>query len=197
MKRLISVLIGIILLLSLTSAFADVDLSAMTVDDLVSLRDKINQEINGREITPTVVYETAEYKFSFSDAKGADKTAVNEYYDRCRPGTGLFEECNTLLIPFVFENKSEQMIEVAGYMNEVNVNGWVISGYLGMRDVPAGKKANGFLYLELIDCEASTIDDVNSAEFGLWIEPNGDYASREEIRFSVIRTDAGLVLTKD
>ena len=197
MKKVLAILVAAGIALALTSAFAEINLSEMGVDDLVALRDKVNQEISNKAsvIEPILIYETEDYKFTFSDFVAADKKIVNEYYDKCYPGTGLFDECNSLLLPFVFENKSEQMIEVPGYVNEVSVNGWVISGYLGMRDVPAGKKANGFLYLKLLDCEADTVDDVNSAEFGLFIEPNGDYASKSEIRFKIIRTDKGLILS--
>lgn len=60
---------------------------------------------------------------------------------------------------------------VDGYVRieEVSINGWMVSSYTGMRDISPGKKCKGFINAKMIDCKAEKIGDIDSFEFTMAI----------------------------
>lgn len=61
MKKIAALLLALILCLGSLPAFADVDLSAYTQEELLSLRDKINQELLKRGIIKVVAVPIGMY----------------------------------------------------------------------------------------------------------------------------------------
>ena len=192
-KRIFSLLITILFLLP-CFAKADVDLSGMDLNELSQLRDQINHEINARSIElSSSVIEADSYKLSFDEFRETHKADINELYDKYNPSFGTNDDVTSFSILFTFENKTDQTITIYRKLTKPSVNGWMVNGYLGMPDVSGKKKAKGFLYVVLQDCEAETGDDVNSIEFVITVQDENRKALDEQT-VTFIKTDSGFVM---
>ena len=172
MKRLL--ILVLVLLLVGSVALADVDLSGMTMAELSDLRDKINQAIQEMEADANgeILFDLGNdnFKMTFQHPEVVDYKTINDYYDQYEPGWGTNDDFPYLAMVFAIENNGSVNIKKHFDVEEASVNGWMVSGYAGMREVGAGKKAKGFLYLKMVDCDAETIDEVDSLEFTITLK---------------------------
>lgn len=175
-------------------AHADVDLSSMDLNELSQLRDLINQEINARGADPSAnAIVTDTYKLSFDEFRETHTNDINELYDKYNPAFGTNDDVTSFSILFTFENKTDQTVTIYRKLTESSINGWMVNGYLGMPDVAGKKKAKGFLYVILQDCEAETGDEVNSMEFVISVQDENRKVL-DERTVSFVKTDSGFVM---
>ncbi len=206
MKKIMSVLAVLVFLLSVSTAFANADLSTMTISELADLRDQINAEINSRERTdPLGVVEANSFRMTITGIEQADDQRIDELYDKYNTAYGTSGKNQYLLITYTIENKSDGIIRNYGLMEIASINGWVVNGYYGLRDilVPAKKKANGFVFFQIQDCDASSIDDIDSAEFRFTVIFTEDvwYSKKsgeeESVVIKITKTDTGYIVTSE
>lgn len=192
-KRIFSLLVTMLFLLP-CFAQADVDLSSMDLNELSQLRDQINQEINARSLVPSAnVIETDSYKLSFDEFRETHKADINDLYDKYNPSFGTNDDVTSFSILFTFENKTDQTVTIYRKLTESSVNGWMVNGYLGMPDVSGKKKAKGFLYVVLQDCEAESGDEINSIEFVITVQDE-NRKTLDERTVSFVKTESGFVM---
>ena len=192
-KRIFSLLVTMLFLLP-CFAQADVDLSSMDLNELSQLRDQINQEINARSLVPSAnVIETDSYKLSFDEFRETNKADINDLYDKYNPSFGTNDDVTSFSILFTFENKTDQTVTIYRKLTESSVNGWMVNGYLGMPDVSGKKKAKGFLYVVLQDCEAESGDEINSIEFVITVQDE-NRKTLDERTVSFVNTKSGFVM---
>ena len=174
MKRITGFCFALIFVLVFSAmAESSLDLTAMSVEELSALRDKISQELSSRleETKSPSVFELENDSFlmSITSIDVVDKNTINEYYDRYDPGTGTSDDYPCLTLLFTFENKSSATIDDYIAIQESSVNGWMVSSYCGIREIAPSKKGKGFLYAQLLDCEAENIEDIDSYEFKILV----------------------------
>lgn len=192
-KRIFSLLVTMLFLLP-CFAQADVDLSSMDLNELSQLRDQINQEINARSLVPSAnVIETDSYKLTFDEFHETHKADINDLYDKYNPSFGTNDDVTSFSILFTFENKTDQTVTIYRKLTESSVNGWMVNGYLGMPDVSGKKKAKGFLYVVLQDCEAESSDEINSIEFVITVQDE-NRKTLDERTVSFVKTESGFVM---
>ncbi len=192
-KRIFSLFVTMLFLLP-CFAQADVDLNSMDLNELSQLRDQINQEINARSLVPSAnVIETDSYKLSFDEFRETHKADINDLYDKYNPSFGTNDDVTSFSIVFTFENKTDQTVTIYRKLTESSVNGWMVNGYLGMPDVSGKKKAKGFLYVVLQDCEAESGDEINSIEFVITVQDE-NRKTLDERTVSFVKTESGFVM---
>lgn len=194
MRKTISALLMLVLLLTVSLAFAEINISEMTTDELSVLRDKINNELNNRagDISKLVV-ETSDCKLSFSGIEEGTKDTVNDYFNMYEPRSIERQKSRYLIIPFTLENKSDRLMDFYS-LDKASINGWVVTGHIGLLKVPAGKKGKGFIYFDLVSSELNAINDFDSAEFQIVVEYDESRETRKELALSIIQSESGFII---
>lgn len=108
MKRLIAAIIAT-MLMTVSVAMAEIDLSGMTYDELAALRDEIDALLNEQEATDNEAAERADGIIVDSDTITAEFLGFDD-----NPGLGMFT------VNLRVTNKTEQPIWV--YMDKASVN---------------------------------------------------------------------------
>lgn len=191
MRRNVFILIACLCLSIITSALADTSLSEMASEELALLRDAINQELNSREENmSSFIIDNDLYAIAFTGVEEADHEGVNDYYDRFDPMYGSSFEGNSLIVLFTFTNKSDEEASCSLIRDKSSINGWMISAYAGIRKIDQLKKAKGFINAHLEDCDANSIDEVESFSFTFDIR-QGD--AKDTVTVTIIKTENGWI----
>lgn len=155
MKKVITICIALALVLSLAPAvFADVDLSGMSFDELVALKDQINRAIwnsqEWQEVTvPQGVWEVGA---DIPAGKWTIKAAPDSFYTSIKVGQNLSETGTNLNYPY----KATEMVYWPGHplFEKKDVTEWTVTlsegDFVLIDDSPAifiayaGKPSLGF-----------------------------------------------------
>ncbi len=196
MKKAFITILLVFSLLIMASVACSEDYSSLTVEQLSEMRDAINKEINSRLQDPSsslFVIDNEYFTMTITDFYETDKAGVNDLYDQYKPGTGASDEAPRMIILFTFENKSDVDLSGSILSRDACINGWVTSAYCGLKNVPAHRKAKGFINVLLQDCEAESIDQVNSCELSFDIR-DVDYNKLIQQKFVFIHADSGWIM---
>jgi len=162
MKRLISFLLVLVLLSSVSFAFAD-DYSSMTESELKKEFDAIRNELTVRGFK-------AENKTIIFDKDDIQIYITDDYY---------IGEPNIIgevkfYIPVVIVNNTQQNINI--YVYNSSLNGWTLDAYFDNYSIPARKKSKTALYFYIQEFDdIETVNDFTDAEFSLRIEDATTY----------------------
>ena len=154
MKRIISIILILMLLVMSTVAYAT-NYSSMTEEQLKEQFDAIRNELCVKGLK-------AENKTIIVDKKGYQiyingDISVGKMYDW---DTDIY-----LFIPVVVVNSTSHNLNML--VENSSVNGWGVSGSKDWSSVPAGKKVKGNLYFEVNNADVETISDFTDVEFSL------------------------------
>lgn len=197
MKNKMRVILAAIILLvtSLSSAAAETNLSDMSIAELSDLRDHITQEINRRAIPPSsFTIDGDTFTMEIASFEEGGKEEVNDYYDLYEPGIGTTGDHRRLIFLFTMTNTGDQVIDNMN-LNQVSLNGWMTSGYVGVREIGVNKKARGFACLSIQNCDAESIDDIQSIEFEIELIHDG-WKSGEKLTVQFVRSGDSFVLAQ-
>lgn len=168
-------ILAFVLMLALTFSCgaAEVNLADMSLEELAALRDQITQEINDRAFPQSAVTidgDTFTMEITLFEEGG--KQEVDDYYTLFNLGKYNTADLRSLIFFFNITNKGEEFIYNV-YLYSVSINGWMTSGNTGVQQIAAQKKAKGFGYLPLLNCDAASIDDIQSVEFEIVLSGYG------------------------
>lgn len=197
MKNKIRVILAAMILLVtlLSSAAAETNLSDMSIAELSDLRDQITQEINGRAIPQsTFTIDGNTFTMEIASFEEGGKKEVNDYYDLYEPGIGTTGDFPRLIFLFTMTNTGDQVIDNM-YLHNVSLNSWMTSGYIGVREIGVNKKARGFACLSIQNCDAESIDDIQSVEFEIELIHDG-WKSGEKLTVQFVRSGDSFVLVQ-
>lgn len=150
MKRIISMLLISILLLSASRGYAE-EISSLTDEQINQLYDIVRNEIARRGLVAenkVVIYDSDNIQLYINGDVFIEKPS--------------FTKEIKLIIPVIIINNSDKSIEFL--IQDSSVNGWAVEGYL-LDGVPARKKAKSEIYFYVEDIEIESIDDFEDAEF--------------------------------
>lgn len=192
LRVILSALILFVFLLSMASA--ETNLSEMSLSELSDLRDLISQEINNRALPQSVItIDCDAFTMNITSFEEGGKSEVNHYYDIFEPGIGTPDDSRRFIFLFELTNKSDDILDL--HLENVSINEWMTSGYLGLRDIEMHKKARGFANLEMAFCDAETIDEVQSVEFT--ISSGSQWSGiTDYVTVHLVRSGDGFVLAK-
>lgn len=192
-RLMLSVMILFVTLLS--SASAETNLSDMSIAELSDLRDQITQEINNRALPQSVITIDGDtFTIEITSFEEGGKKEVNDYYDLYEPGIGTTGDYPRLIFLFTITNKGDQVIDNM-YLNNVSLNDWMTSGYIGVREIGMNKKARGFACISIQNCDAESIQDVQSVEFEIELIHDG-WKSGEKLTVQFVRSGDSFVLAQ-
>lgn len=192
-RVMLSVMILLVTLLS--SASAETNLSDMSIAELSDLRDQITQEINNRTLPQSVITIDGDtFTIEITSFEEGGKKEVNDYYDLYEPGIGTTGDYPRLIFLFTITNKGDQVIDNM-YLNNVSLNDWMTSGYIGVREIGMNKKARGFACISIQNCDAESIQDVQSVEFEIELIHDG-WKSGEKLTVQFVRSGDSFVLAQ-
>ena len=130
MKKLLPMILAALLCLSLASALADIDLSGMTYDELVSLKDKINLALwnsaEWQEVTvPQGVWKVGEdIPAGHWTIKATDGVMCEIYYCDAIDTTGRspdFGNVNELILKYI-KSSSRKSFKENEDLTEIDIN---------------------------------------------------------------------------
>ncbi|MDD6547110.1 MAG: hypothetical protein PUG73_11360 [Pseudomonadota bacterium] len=197
MKNKMRVIIAVMILLVtlLSSASAETVLSDMSIAELSDLRDQITQEINNRTLPQSVITidgDTSTIEITSFEEGG--KKEVNDYYDLYKPGIGTSDDYRRFIFFFTITNKGDKAIDKMS-LEDVSINGWMTSGYVGVREIATNKRAKGFANISLLNCDAESIEDVQSVEFEIELkDDNRAVIEKHTVQF--VRSGDSFVLVQ-
>ena len=154
MKRIISSVLLIILLFSISSAFAQ-DYSSMTDEELKYQYNSMRNELANR------VLKEGE-KILYYDKEGVLIYITDPPH--------LNSDNTKIVFPIIIINNKDVPIWILN--DGASVNGWTTSGDISQNKIPAGKKAKTSLYFSIKDIDMKSIDDFEDAEIRLTIYNN-------------------------
>ena len=160
MKRIFSLVLTSILLLSISSAFAQ-DCSSLTDAELKEQFYLIRNELSNRGLK-------AENKTVLLDQNG-----VTIYLDGS-PYIGTNWTPTQFVIPVIIVNNTDKNIYIS--IQKSSLNGWAVTASAHLTTVPNGKKAKVQFIFKLSDSDIETIDDFDDVEFTLTIIDTDNYS---------------------
>lgn len=144
MKKAVAIIVALILVLSSTSiAFAEVDYSTMSNEELYSILNAVREELFERELTLS------------PDEVLIENDVVKMYIDKSKDIE--FTSRNYLVIPVVLVNKTED--EISFQSDSAMVNGWECYASIGNISAAGQKRST----LE-INCEGAEITSIDEIE---------------------------------
>lgn len=152
MKKLVSLFLAVILIMTTVVAFAD-DYSSMTDEQLKEQLSAIRNELAIRGLkaeNKTVILEEGGIQFYINGDIKVDKPYA-------------WSETYNLYIPIVIINNSKSNINMM--IENVSVNGWSTSGDDDGGSTPAGKKSKAYLVFALADTDVEKLEDFTDVEF--------------------------------
>lgn len=154
MKKLVSLFLVVILIMTTVVAFAD-DYSSMTDEQLKAEYNAIRNELLVRgfkaENKKVIVDQSGIQIYINGDIKLEKRYAWDTTY--------------SLFIPVVFINNSAVVTEMI--VKDASINGWSTDSSDDIGSVPAGKKAKGNLIFELTDTDVEKLSDFTDVEFSI------------------------------
>lgn len=144
MKRIIAVIIAALLLSG--SALAEVDLSSMTDEELIRLRNSISAELAERSARANpegVIFENDDFLL-YSTGTGSDRS--DGYH-----------------LNVVFMNKTS--VKLGIMFDYVIINGWQFTVYDLVYDIEPGAKAKLSVTLDYANAELNSVTDITDITF--------------------------------
>lgn len=180
--------------LELENRLAELDGQPMETETSSSVsEDMVSQEIDTQagEEGP-LVFENDACRITITDIVETDLDGVDNYYEQLMPWVCGEEEGTYVVVLFELENLTQDSIAGDTINDETNINGWMIPGYMGMVDVSAGSKVRGFVNIRLANCDADSIDDVQSISVKKELR-NSSYEYLGDFYFSITRAGDGWI----
>lgn len=154
MKKLITVVLILALLLPSVSLAADFDISSMTDQEIRDLISKCSAVLRLR-------HQSDPDGIPLFEAEGVRV---------CQTGDAQFQQfTGFLIIPVVIYNSTPNNVYVG--IEQAHCNGWDILG--GCGNVSAGSKAKADLYLTVNDADVKKLNQIESLSFA-WVILNSD-----------------------
>ena len=142
MKKILVILLAVCMILP-AAASADYDFSAMTDDELRAVIDAARSELRARSAQETEKIYLIHDKYADIYFTGKAKDTYYGYE-----------------LEVIFENKSD--VEIMFSLDDVILNGWMLTGYDDIGITPAHAKSRGALCLDYKSAELSDYTQIDT-----------------------------------
>ncbi len=187
MKKILSLICVVILLLSSAVASAEFDFHSMSNTELEALIEQAQAELDNRD---GVQEENSPV---FYDANGIKMYLSGEYKVQWAP----MAKADILYLEYIIENNSTHELDIRSM--DAYVNGWDIDGISFYAEPKPGKKGKDYMAIKLTPAGISTFEEIKEVEFileifydGRWMRP-ADIEALIKMRFE----DGKIIFERD
>ena len=168
MKRISCLLVSLMLLVSVAIA-EDIDLKALTDEQLKDLKTQIDAELALREANDTLNNDTHNSEVVLYDQDGIKLYLTGEHTIR-----EIYDDRNMLDLTCIIVNNSSAIVSLIYRDSDCSINDWE-TGDVGYRanasslsfEARPGKKAKGVICFDIYKADIKDYSEIESIEFTL------------------------------